>query len=148
MSILNLQASYFSIDNPLRVLDRWLNRYRYRQALQINRRPLELRWTERAERELDRHGEALIVELQLYFSCVVKKRVLFHQRADFATTRVDDRLAIAFHPVASAVCDPNEFALNHPAGRDLTPGPAVRMVPPIVEIDYRADCWEGQFRYR
>ena len=126
MSILNLQGSYFSIDNPLRVLDRWLNRYRYRQTVQINQRSLEIRWTERAERELDMREQALIVELQLYFSCVVKKRVLFHQRVDFATTPVDERLEIAFHAVASAVCDPNEFALNHPAGRDLTPGP-----PPV-----------------
>jgi hypothetical protein len=148
MSILNLQASYFSIDNPLRVLDRWFNRYRYRHRVQINRRPLELRWTERAERELDSRGQVLIVELQLYFSCVVKKRVLFHQRANFATTPVDDRLEIAFHAIASAVCDPNEFALNHPAGRDLSPGPAARMVPRIVDIDYRAGHWEGQFRYR
>jgi len=148
MSILNLQASYFSIDNPLRVLDRWLNRYCYRETVQINRRPLELRWTARAERELDMRGQALIVELQLYFSCVVQKRVLFHQRADFATTPVDGRLEVAFHAIASAVCDPNEFALNHPVGRDLSPGPAARMVPRIVEIDHRADRWEGQFRYR
>jgi len=147
MSILNLQGSYFSIDNPLRVLDRWLNRYRYRQTVQINQRSLEIRWTERAERELDMREQALIVELQLYFSCVVKKRVLFHQRAGFATTRVDERLEIAFHAVASAVCDPNEFALNHPAGRDLSPGPAARMVQNVVEIDYRAGHWEGQFRY-
>lgn len=147
MSILNLQGSYFSIDNPLRLLDRWFNRYRYRQTVQINRRSLEIRWTERAERELDIREQALIVELQLYFSCVVKKRVLFHQRAGFATTRVDERLQIAFHAVASAVCDPNEFALNHPAGRDLSPGPAARMVPNVVEIDYRSGHWEGQFRY-
>jgi len=147
MSILNLQASYFSIDNPLRVLDRWLNRYRYRQTVHINRRPLELHWTARAERELDLRAQALIIELQLYFSCVVKKRVLFHQCADFATTRVDDRLEIAFHAVASAVCDPNEFALNHPAGRDLSPGPAARMVPAIVEIDYRRGRWQGEFHY-
>jgi hypothetical protein len=147
MSILNIQASYFSIDNPLRVLDRWRNRYRYRQTVRVNRRPLELCWTGRAEHELNRRGQALIVELQLYFSCVVKKRVLFHQRAEFATTRVDERLAIAFHAVASAVCDPNEFARKHPAGRDLSPGPAARMVPPIVEIDYRAGRWEGRFRY-
>ena len=145
--MLSLQASYFSIENPLRILDRWLNHYRYRQTVYINRRPLDLRWTSRAERELDLRARALIIELQLYFSCVVQKRVLFHQHADFATTRVDDRLQIAFHAVASAVCDPSHFAMNHPVGRDLSPGPAARMVPAIVEIDYRAGRWEGEFRY-
>jgi len=147
MSILNLQASFFAIDNPLRTLDRWLHGYRYRRTLQIDRHPLELRWSARAERELERCRQPLIVELQLYFSCVVKKRVLFHRQVDFATTRVDDRLQIAFRPIASAVCDPREFALRYPAGRDLSAGPAARMIPAIAEIDYRDGRWEGQFRY-
>jgi len=147
MSILNLQASFFAIDNPLRTLDRWFNGYRYRRTLQIDRHPLELRWSARAERELERRRQPLIVELQLYFSCVVKKRVLFHRQVDFATTRVDDRLQIAFRPIASAVCDPREFAARYPAGRDLSAGPAARMVPAIAEIDYRDGRWEGQSRY-
>ena len=147
MSILNPQAGFFAIDNPLRRLDRWLNGYRHRQTVQLDRRPLELRWSARAERELERCREPLIVELQLYFSCVVKKRVLFHHRVNFATTRVDDRLEIAFRPIASAVCDPREFALRYPAGRDLSAGPAARMIPAIAEIDYRDGHWEGQFRY-
>jgi hypothetical protein len=148
MPVLNLQASFFSIDNPLRVVDRWMNRYRYAKTVRIDRRELELRWTERAERQLARRERPLIVELQLYFSCVVQKHVLFHEHADFATIRVDERLEVAFHPLASAVCDPNEFALNHPAGRNLSAGPAARMVPPIVEIDHRDGRWEGRFRYR
>jgi len=146
MSMLNLQAGFFSI-SPLRALDRCVHGYRHRQTVQIRRHPLELRWSARAERELERCRQPLIIELQLYFSCVVKKRVLFHRRVDFATTRVDDRLQIAFRPIASAVCDPREFALRYPAGRDLSAGPAVRMIPAIAEIDYRDGRWEGQFRY-
>lgn len=148
MSILNLQASFFAIENPLRTLDRWLHGYRYRRSVQIDRHPLELRWSARAERELKRCRQPLIVELQLYFSCVVKKRVLFHQQVNFATVRVDDRLQIAFRPIASAVCDPREFAANHPVGRDLSPGPAARMLPAFAEIDFRGGRWQGQFGYR
>jgi hypothetical protein len=147
MSILNPQASFFAIDNPLRTLDRWFNGYRHRQSVQIDRHTLELRWSARAERELERCRQPLIVELQLYFSCVVKKRVLFHRRVKFATTRVDDRLEIAFRPIASAVCDPREFALRYPEGRDLSAGPAARMIPAIAEIDYRDGRWQGRFRY-
>ena len=148
MSILNLRASYFSIDNPLRVLDRWVHGFHHSRTLQLQGRPLELRWSNRAEHELQRNRQPLIIELQLYFSCVVKKRVLFHRHADFATTRIDDRLEIAFRPIASAACDPDEFARHYPAGRDLSTGPAARMVPAIAEIDYRAGRWEGEFRYR
>ena len=148
MTILNPHASLFSIANPLRGLDRLLHGYRHRVTVQLNRRPLELRWSERAERELQRRQQSLVIELQLYFSCVVKKRVLFHDSVDFATTRVDDRLEIAFRPIASAVCDPREFAAHHPAGRDLSAGPAARMVPAFAEIDFRDGRWHGQFGYR
>jgi len=147
MSILNLQASYFSIENPLRVMDRWFNKFQHQHTVCINQRDVEIKWTERAERILQDGRQPLIVELQLYFSCVVQKRVVFHQRAEFDTVVVNNRLEIAFRPIASAVCDPREFALNHPAGKDLSRGVAVRMIPRNVEIDYRQGNWEGQFGY-
>jgi hypothetical protein len=147
MSILNLQASFFAIDNPLRLLDRWCNRFQHRKSVTINRRNVEVRWTDRAEQILRLTRQPLIVELQLYFSCVVKKRVVFHQGAELSTTVVSDRLEIAFQPVASAACDPREFAASFPTGKDLSQGMAARMVPRIVELDYRRGNWEGQFRY-
>lgn len=147
MSILNLQASYFAIDNPLRMLDRWLNGFRHQKIVVINQRKVEVRWTDRAEKIMQSSPHPLIVELQLYFSCVVKKRVLFHQQAAFNTTVVNDGFEIAFQPVASAACDPREFAASFPAGNNLAHGMAARMVPGIVEIDYRRGSWEGHFHY-
>ena len=147
MSMLNLQASYFAIDNPLRLLDRWLNRFQHQKSVRINQRDVEVNWTERAERALQDRRQPLIVELQLYFTCVVQKRVLFRQLAEFDTVVVSNRLEIAFRPIASAVCDPREFALSHPAGKDLSNGVAARMIPRTVEIDYRQGNWEGQFGY-
>jgi hypothetical protein len=147
MLILNLQASYFAIENPLRLLDRWLHGFRYRQTVVINRRSLEVSWTARAESELQRSEQALVVELQLYFSCMVQKRVLFHRRVDFDTTAVVDGLEIAFRPIASAVCDPREFALQHPAGEELSTVGSARMVPRVVELDFRQGNWEGNFNY-
>ena len=147
MLIPNLEASYFSIENPWRVIDRWFNSFRHRQIVRINQRDVEVNWSERAERALQDCRQPLIVELQLYFSCVVQKRVVFHQRAEFDTVVVNSRLEIAFRPIASAVCDPREFALNHPAGKDLSHGIAARMIPRSVEIDYRQGNWEGRFGY-
>ena len=147
MSILNLQASYFAIDSPLQMLDRWFNRFKYRQTASINRREVDVCWTRRAESALRAVRQPLIVELQLYFSCVIQKRVLFHRGTEFDTTIVNDRLELAFRAVGSAVCDPREFALNHPAGTDLSQGVALRMVPKRVEIDYRRGAWTGQFYY-
>ena len=147
MSMLNLNASYFALDNPLRWLGRWIHRYQHHQTVRINQRDVDVCWTGRAEAALQSSQQPLIIELQLYFSCVVKKRVLFHRQVEFDTATVNNRLKLAFRPIASAVCDPQEFAMNHPLGKDLSRGVAGRMVPGRVEIDFRRGEWEGQFHY-
>lgn len=147
MSMINLQASYFAIDNPLRRLERWCNKFQYRQLVSVNQRKVEVKWTHRAERKLRQGRDKLIVELQLYFSCVVKKRVLFHNRVEFETIKVNDNIEMAFRPIASKACDPREFAASYPQGKNLAQGVAAQMVPRKVEIDYRRGTWEGQFHY-
>ena len=147
MPLLNPQASYFAIENPLGLLDRWRNRCVYRQTVAINRRQVEVGWTERAERELQRRARPLVVEMQLYFSCVVKKRILFHDRADFDTVAVNDSLRLGFRPVASAVCEPREFAANYPAARVLSNDRASKMVPRRVEIDCKRGVWQSRYTY-
>lgn len=147
MSFLNLQASYFTIENPKRVLERWFNRFQYCRIVRINQRAVEVKWTARAERELRQLDQGLVVELQLYFSCVIKKRVLFYAGSGFDAIRVNDSIGLTFRSIASAVCDPREFATSYPQGKDLSSGKAARMVPRTVEIDFRQGGWEGQFYY-
>ncbi|MFT5218634.1 MAG: hypothetical protein ACI87H_000768, partial [Gammaproteobacteria bacterium] len=115
-----------------------------------NHRNLELRWTRRAQHQLEQLDAKLTIELQLYFSCVVKKRVLFHRQVDYPATSVNDKLALVFRPIASSACDPQILARDFPEGKDLSAGPASKMVPKRVEFDFRgghfgAGHWSGQF---
>ena len=147
MDSLNLPGSYFGLDNPLRWFERRRHGMRHRQRVRVGDRWLELRWTKRAERALMRRDTPLIVELQLLFSCVVKKRVLFHETAGFARVRATPRLDLAFRPVASAACDPLAFARDYPVGREIDDTRAARMTPRWAEIDCRDGCWQGSFGY-
>ena len=45
----------------------------------INGRDVLIEWTRAAAAELARRPRPLIVEVELYFSCLVKKYVLFHE---------------------------------------------------------------------
>ena len=92
MDSLNLSGSYFGLENPLRWFERWRHGMRHVQRVRIGGRWLELRWTRRAERALMQRETPLIVELQLLFSCVVKKRVLFHETAGFECVRATPHL--------------------------------------------------------
>jgi len=147
MPFLN-QASYFEIENPLRAIDRWLHRPRYRRSVVLQGRDVEVDWTRRANDELRRRDTTLCVELRLYFSCMIKKQVFFHDGpVEFASTPVNDRLELLFRPLTSAACDPVEFAARYPPGRDLSDGVAARMVPRRVTLDFLDGRWQGRFGY-
>jgi len=147
MSILDLPASYFAIPDPRRALERRLHRYRHRRTVVLGERQVEVRWTGRAARELQRREQPLAVELQLYFSCVVKKRVLFHESEPRDATPVTEKLRMSFRAVLSAACDPLEFAARYPQGEVLSNTAAARMVPRLLELDFRRGGWEGEFYY-
>ena len=142
-----LQGSYFSIESPLRLLDRWLNAYSHHRYVVMGNKNLRVEWTDRASRVLQTRSQPLIIEMQLYFSCVVKKRVLFHDSSKLDVTDVNNSLKIAFRPIQSAACDPEEFAKNYPVGRVLNSSAATKMIPSRLRIDFRQGHWQGEFGY-
>ncbi len=142
-----LQGRYFSIGNPVQLLDRWFHSYCHHRAIILNGKKLRVQWNGRAERALFNRREPLVIEMQLYFSCVVKKRVLFHDQADFETAGVNDNIQIAFRPIQAAACDPEEFARNYPVGRVLNAPAATRMIPSKISIDFRKGRWQGEFGF-
>ena len=142
---MNMQASLFLIPYPRDVLDRLLHPWRRNKTVVIRNHPVTVVWTARAERALAQRSKPLIAEMQLYFSCMVKKRVLFHDEADFDVIRVNDRLQISFRPVQATTCDPWEFARNFPVKQELTTESASKMHPVRLELDYRDQNWVAQF---
>jgi hypothetical protein len=143
-----LQGSYFSIESPLRLLDRWLNAYSHHRSVVMGNKNLRVEWTDRADRALQTRSQPLIIEMQLYFSCVVKKRVLFHDSSKLDVTDVNGSMKIAFQPIQAAVCDPEEFARKYPIGRVLDSPAASKMIPSRLSIDFRQGQWQGEFGYK
>ncbi len=131
--------------NPFYLIDKWLNPYAYNERITLKDKPLSIEWTKRAQREFIKKNSPLIVEMQLYFSCVVKKRVLFTDNANFNSATVNDNLSVAFHPVESASCDPIEFAKNFPEKRRFDSSASQKMHPKQLKIDYKNQIWQGEF---
>lgn len=105
----------------------------------------EVRWTERAEQAFSDRNTPLIAEMQLYFSCVVKKRILFHEHSEMEGVPVDERLHILFRSVESTSCDPEEFVQNFPVKRELMSPAAGKLHPSALEIDFSKGSWHGEF---
>ena len=145
---MSMKNSYFELPSPFAMLQRWLNPHSYQQQLSLRGKPLTVSWTRRAERQLSSRSQPLLAEMQLYFSCVVKKRVLFHETApgdEMEWLAINDQLQIAFRAVESNSCDPVEFAANHPVRREFESLGAVKMHPSTLQLDYKSGAWVGEF---
>ena len=142
---MNLSNSYFEIPNPLLLFDRWLNAYSHQNFVVLNEKNIEVNWTKRAGDALNLRQEPLTIEMQLYFSCVVKKRVIFHDQADFEhLVAVTDKLQLCYRAVQSAPCDPETFARDYPQKSLLKSKAARNMQPVKLNIDFRRGHWQGE----
>lgn len=143
--VIDLKGSYFSINNPLEIVSRWLNPYRYGAVISLNGHELRVSWTTRADMQMHHAAHPLLVEMQLYFSCVVQKRVLFHAEGEQEYVTINDRLKVCFRPVQALSCAPEDFARHHPVKQQLSSRAAIRMHPRQLQIDYRKGQWQGEF---
>ena len=96
---IGLQGSYFSMANPLAIFFSWLHPYRYRETVNLNGHELKVCWTARADKALRQQHQPLLTEMQLYFSCVVQKRVLFHSQSEHDYVAVNEWLQVCFYIV-------------------------------------------------
>lgn len=116
-------------------------------TVSINHHEVLVEWTPAAARELDRRAAPLIVELELYFSCLVKKFVHFREDSrGKPTVSASDKLHLYFRPVTSTACS---FEVAERLGRqpemDID-GKALRKIAPRhVSLDYARGAWRGSF---
>ena len=143
-----LERTYFAFSHKLNLfylLDRWLNPYKFSEKILMNDKSLEVSWTKRANQVLSQRNYPLFVEMQIFFSCVVKKRVLFHDSCEHESQFVSDNLRVLIRPVEAASCDPVEFAKNYPEKRELESSKAIKMRARSLSIDYINGEWVGEF---
>lgn len=113
----------------------------------INGRNVAVEWTDAAARELARRPRPLVIELELYFSCLVKKFVHFREEAgDRKTVAASDKLLLYFRPVTSTACS---FEVAERMGRqpemELHGEAVARIAPKTVSIDYARGSWQGRY---
>lgn len=119
----------------------------FSNTVQINGRPVSVEWSKAAARELARRTLPLVVELELYFSCLVKKFVHFHESApDRGLIPVSDKLTVFFRSVTSTACS---FDVADRLGRqpeiELDTPQSKQIGPRRVSIDYVHGKWRGNF---
>ena len=113
----------------------------------INDKPLRVEWTPRAQRELDRRTHPLYVEMELYFSCMVKKYIHFlEQPRNEASVHINEKFAVYFRPVTSTECSMDLAAdLGRQPEIELHNEAVSRMVPKRLFVDFKNSRWIGEY---
>jgi len=100
-----------------------------------------------ADRALSDRGQPLLAEMELYFSCLIRKQVRFHNAGDFGNeVAVTDGLNVRFRPVMTAKCG-IDYEGDEPPLSDFPIVKPQAYVPHWLRIDYRRGEWVGEFGY-
>ena len=118
------------------------------RSIRLANRDLELRLSTATSAALAARGTPLVVEMELYFSCLIRKRVRFLSapHPDAFCAVVDDRLTVCFRPVMTRKCELSEVE-DQP---ELETFPIQRpeaFVPKWLALDFRRGAWSGEFGY-
>lgn len=113
----------------------------------IDNRQVKIHLSKSAEKALAKRDNPLFVEMELYFSCLIRKQVLFHDiKRQENSVKVDDKLSVSFHPVMTASCLIKD-AEPEPAKSDFEMEKRDCFVPKWLKLDFKKGTWTGEFGY-
>jgi len=98
-----------------------------------------------ADKKIHELAVPLLVEMELYFSCLIRKAVRFGgdaQAGNFASAV--PLLKIGFRPVMTKVCRVSDYE-GEPPLEDFPIVKPQAFVPKRLTIDYKGGKWSGDF---
>ena len=115
----------------------------------INDKPVQIKLTKPASRAMEQRTTPLIVEMELYFSCLIRKKVRFYETSnDTEHTIVNENFSVRFRPVMTQSCSISDVKEgNSPTLTDFPIANPKAYVPHWLRIDYRSGEWCGEFGY-
>lgn len=111
----------------------------------LHDKTLDIRLTHAAQKALALRDRPLVAEMELLFSCLLRKRVHFGDSAE-QSTPVNERLAVRFKPIMTRRCSVAEGGASPPSESFPLENPRP-YVPNWLAIDFRRGKWVGDFGY-
>lgn len=112
---------------------------------------LKLSLSSRAMKALQSNDQQahINIELELYFSCLIRKRVNIREQARtdaIFNTDINEKLSISFRPVMTKVCKMSDV-VGEPDIENLPILNPKRFTPNWVSLDYKNKQWVGEFGF-
>ena len=117
------------------------------KTVHIRNKPVEVTLSAAAEKQLQATQTEILAELELYFSCQIRKKVRFHAaRTNDDSIPVCPGLRLGFRPVMTAHCG-KDFEGDEPPVTDFPIHNPDAFIPHWVRIDFIQGQWAGEFGF-
>jgi hypothetical protein len=118
-------------------------------TVELQGRRLDIEVSRAASEQLDKLKTSLKIEMELYFSCMIRKQVRFRETLDtLYKVAVNEKLEVGFRPVMTKKCSITDTDEN--GKPPLTDFPIVKpesYIPHWLKLDFRKGEWRGEFGY-
>lgn len=119
-----------------------------KQKLFFHNKPVEIHLTSAARKAMDSLESHLLIEMELYFSCMIRKRVRFHTQSitNDAQKLIND-VYIRFNTVMTKTCSVADQE-GAPPVTDFPIQKIESFVPHWLNIDFKKGKWCGEYGYK
>jgi len=112
----------------------------------IQNKKVAITLSKSAEKALAVRDNVLVAEMELYFSCLIRKQVRFKESQEKNRANVTGNLAVCFRPVMTKACGTN-YDGNEPPLTDFPIQKKTAFTPSWLKIDYKKNEWIGEFGF-
>lgn len=108
---------------------------------------IQVEWSSAADKAMSALSAPLLVEMELYFSCLIRKAVRFgHGEPGKYSVAVTPQLTLSFRPVVTKSCKVSEIGDDEePPVADFQLTKPEAFVPKKIVLDFKRGQWIGEF---
>lgn len=116
------------------------------KQIEIQGKAVAVSLSKAAEKALAMRDKTLIAEMELYFSCLIRKQVRFKENVEGNLVNVTEQLAVRFRPVMTKTCG-IDYEGDEPPLEDFPIEKPEAFVPHWLKIDFKNNEWMGEFGF-
>lgn len=116
------------------------------EQIEIQGKKVEVSLTSAASKALAARQTMLVAEMELYFSCLIRKQVRFKEVVDDDVVKLSDNFGVRFRPVMTAACGV-DYEGDEPPLTDFPIQKPESFIPHWLKIDFKKNEWIGEFGF-
>ena len=122
------------------------------QTVEMMGKQIQVEISKHAERQLNNRKAPLFVEMELYFSCLLRKEIRIRETLrekldEEFSVQLSDYLHISFRPVMTKSCSVSSCEGEKPPLSDFPIEKPQSYVPKWLKLDFKKGEWCGDFGY-